>query len=229
MRKPKGNGTKYLVRLIRGHLLLASSILFSLICGLILYNFTSLKIATQLIIIFDLGVILFLFLFLVLMVRANQQEMLRRAALQDEGKLVVLFLVLIAAVISLVSIFAQLSVAKEAHGIHKFENIALAALTIFISWIFIHLMFSIHYAHDYYLNISKKKPGGLEFPRTEFPNYLDFFYLSCSIGTSGQTADVGFSDHNMRRAGIVHCVFTFFFNVTVLALLINVLAGLLGS
>jgi uncharacterized membrane protein len=88
-------------------------------------------------------------------------------------------------------------------------------------------MFSIHYAHDYYLNIINKKPGGLDFPGTQNPEYLDFFYLSCSIGTSGQTADIGFADHKMRLTGIVHYIFTFFFNAAILALMINVLAGLL--
>jgi len=59
------------------------------------------------------------------------------------------------------------------------------------------------------------------------PVYADFFHFACVIGTSGQTADISFSGRALRPVGTLHCVLAFFFNTTVLALSINVAAGLL--
>jgi uncharacterized membrane protein len=66
----------------------------------------------------------------------------------------------------------------------------------------------------------------LTFPGTKDPDYLDFFYFSCVIGTSGQTADVAFNGSALRAVGTLHCILVFFFNTTVLALTINIAAGL---
>jgi uncharacterized membrane protein len=70
-------------------------------------------------------------------------------------------------------------------------------------------------------------PGGLDFPGTHSPDYADFLYFSCIIGTSGQTADISFCSRSMRRTGLVHCVLAYFFNTTLLALTINIASGLL--
>jgi uncharacterized membrane protein len=116
---------------------------------------------------------------------------------------------------------------KNMQGGLKYAHIALAALTIVSSWAFTHLMFALHYAHDYYVARAKGLPGGLDFPGESAPDYGDFVYFSFVIGTSGQTADVSFTSKSMRRIGLVHCVLAFAFNTTVLALTINIAAGLI--
>jgi uncharacterized membrane protein len=88
-------------------------------------------------------------------------------------------------------------------------------------------MFALHYAHDYYATQVRGGHGGLEFPGGQAPDYGDFLYFACVIGTSAQTADVSFSSRTMRRTGLVHCVLAFFFNTTLLALTINIASGLL--
>jgi uncharacterized membrane protein len=87
-------------------------------------------------------------------------------------------------------------------------------------------MFAVHYAHDFYATVARGQPGGLEFPGEQSPDYADFLYFSCVIGTSGQTADVVFCSRAMRRTGLAHCVLAFFFNTTLLALTINIASGL---
>jgi uncharacterized membrane protein len=87
-------------------------------------------------------------------------------------------------------------------------------------------MFALHYAHDYYLALARGKHAGLEFPGGEAPDYGDFLYFACVIGTSGQTADVSFTSRAMRRTGLVHCVLAFFFNTALVALTINIASGL---
>jgi len=170
-------------------------------------------------------------LYLVLAARmmfwGTHEKMRSRAVLQDEGRLAILALVVLAAIVSLGAIIAELGVVKDMHGVLKYAHIALTVLTILSSWAFTQVMFALHYAHDYYMEKSRGNTGGLQFPDESIPDYSDFLYFSCVIGTSGQTADVSFTSRSMRRTGLVHCVLAFFFNTTLLALTINIASGLL--
>lgn len=181
---------------------------------------------TRLILGWNAGAWLYLLLAIRMMFWSGQHNIHRRAQLQDEGKVIVLLLMILAVVNSLAAIVAELSVVKEMHGTMRYAHIALAALTIMSSWAFTHVMFAQHYAHDYYVALSRNEPGGLEFPGETTPEYGDFLYFSCVIGTSGQTADVSFTSKAMRQIGLIHCVLAFFFNTTLLALTINIASGL---
>ena len=88
------------------------------------------------------------------------------------------------------------------------------------------MMFAMHYAHDFYVSRAKGLSGGLSFPEEDNPEYGDFCYFAYIIGTSGQTADVSFTNKAMRRVGLAHCVLAFLFNTSVLALMINIAASL---
>jgi uncharacterized membrane protein len=112
-------------------------------------------------------------------------------------------------------------------GTTRSTHIAMVAFTIIGSWAFTHVMFALHYAHDYYASLRAGPDGCLIFPGTPEPDYGDFVYFAFVIGTSGQTADVSFASRRMRRVGTVHCILSFFFNTTVLALTINIAASLL--
>jgi uncharacterized membrane protein len=216
----------YLVRLIhsRPHLFISFSL--GLLVEIFLPHSLAQQPITRHILALNSGAILYLILATQMMFFSDHKKMLQRSELQDEGQGVTLILALGAVSTSLVAIVAELSAAKDLHGVIRYEHIALAVLTILTSWSFIHLMFALHYAHDYYLNLSHKREGGLEFPGNRLPDYADFLYFSCVIGTSGQTADVSFSSRKMRRIGAIHCVFSFFFNTTILALTINIASGL---
>jgi len=194
---------------------------------LLLPGWLALHEVTRLIVAWNAGVCLYLALCADVILHSSQEEIRKRACLQDEGQFVILAMVVIAAIASLAAILSELAVVKEMHGALKAEHIGLAAFTIVSSWFFTHMMFSMHYAHDYYLADTQGRCPGLAFPDDPAPDYLDFLYFACVIGTSGQTADVSFISKSMRRVGLVHCVLAFFFNTTVLALTINIAAGLL--
>jgi uncharacterized membrane protein len=82
-------------------------------------------------------------------------------------------------------------------------------------------MFAVHYAHEFYAGPEE----GLEFPGHEPPDYWDFMYYSFIIGTACATADVNVTDRRMRRITTLHCIVAFFFNTTILALMVNIGAG----
>ncbi len=181
---------------------------------------------TRLIIGWNAGAWLYLMLAVWMMFRAPADQMRQRALAQDEGRLVILALVVVAAITSLGAIVAELAVAKDLHGPLRFEHMALAAVTLLSSWGFTQVMFALHYAHDYYLAEIEGQEPGLDFPGGQLPDYSDFLYFSCVIGTSGQTADVSITSRTMRRTGLVHCILAFFFNTTLVALTINIASGL---
>ena len=181
---------------------------------------------TRVIIGWNAGAGLYLLLAARMMFGSSHERMRKRAQEQDEGRIAVLLLVVTAAVMCLGAIVAELAVVKDMHGPLRYAHIALAALTVLTSWAFTQVMFALHYAHDFYAAEARGFAGGLEFPGGHAPDYGDFLYFACVIGTSGQTADVSFSSRMMRRTGLVHCVLAFFFNTTLVALTINIASGL---
>lgn len=181
---------------------------------------------TRLLIAWNAGTCLYVALAAVMMIRSSEHKMRRRAQLQDEGQLAILFFVVVSSVASLAAIAAELAVAKDIHGGLRIAHILLAGVTVLSSWAFIQTMFALHYAHDYYAAACHGRPVGLQFPGDDEPDYGDFFYFAAVIGTSGQTADVSFLSKPLRRIGTLHCILAYLFNTTVLALLINIGAGL---
>ncbi len=215
------------IRLILTRPRLFSSILAGVLVALLLPKNLALHEVTRAIIGWNFGAWLYLILAARMMFWTTHEKMRKRAIAQDDGKFVVLGMVIIAAIVSIGAIVAELSVVKDMHGILRSAHIALAVLTILSSWAFTQVMFALHYAHDFYVAKERGSTGGLEFPGSTTPDYSDFLYFSCVIGTSGQTADVGFTSRSMRRTGLIHCVLAFFFNTTLVALTINIASGLI--
>ncbi len=170
---------------------------------------------------------LYVALAFVMMLRAPLEHIRRRAREQDDGAVAVLTLTLVAAVASLAAIALELRGMDDYPAREQFGHLALAGVTIVCSWFLAHTTFALHYAHSYYTSRLEDGTSALEFPRTAEPDYMDFLYFSFVIGTSAQTADVSVTSSPMRRLVALHCIVTFFFNTTLLALTINIAAGML--
>ena len=189
--------------------------------------------ATRMLLVWNFCALLYIGLVGFMIRGATHENIRRRARLQDEGQTAILLLSLVAAVASLGAIVLQLGAVKDMHGLSKSLHIMLAALTIISSFAFIHVMFMLHYAHEFYAEWRRDplKPqgerGGLMFPGEDMPGYLDFMYFSFVIGVASQTADVSTCSSEMRIIVLIHGVVAFFFNTTVLALTINIAAGLI--
>jgi uncharacterized membrane protein len=184
-----------------------------------------LRSSTRLLVAWDCATGLYLLLAILMMARSTIDRIRYRAALQDEGRLVILGLTVTTALVSLAGIVVELSAAKTMKGQVAWQHIALAGLTVFLSWTFTHTIFALHYAHEYYTGPENDLTRGLEFPGHEPPDYWDFVYYSFVIGTACATADINVTSRVMRRTTALHCVVAFFFNTTILALTVNVGAG----
>ncbi len=216
-----------LIQSIRSRPRLILALIIAASTDLILPDQLAKQLTTRLIISWNVFSFSYLALSMEMMFGATPEHMQKRAMDQNVGRLAVLVLVFISALACITSSIISLSVAKEIHGQLKWEHIVLAGITVFTSWLFTQVMFAQHYAHDYYFSLSHQHDPGLHFPGTAKPDYFDFVYFSCVIGTSAQTADVSFTNGSMRRTGLAHGILAFFFNTILIALTINIGSGLI--
>ena len=210
----------YLLRIVRARPRLATAIALGVAVTLVLPS--HLWVTTRCLIGWNAGVALYLVLVYAMMTRASIEHMRRNAALQDEGRIALLVLTVIAASASLGAILAELGTGAGAG--RTTAQLALAASTIVLSWIFIHTIFALHYAHDFYGERGGKE-SGLTFPGEEAPDYWDFVYFSFVIGMTCQVSDVAVASRPIRRTVTAHGIISFFFNVALLALMVNIAAN----
>lgn len=172
---------------------------------------------------FDLAAIAFILSCWPLWRRVELVDMQARATRDDGGATLL-------TVVALLSLGAVLAALVRLVGAGKQSDPAqfvLVVVSLALAWTFINLVYAFHYANLYH-RISHDRPtGGLEFPGEETPLYADFVYFSFVIGMTCQTSDVDVTSVAMRRVATGHGLIAFFFNLGVLALTVNVLAGLL--
>jgi uncharacterized membrane protein len=178
------------------------------------------RMPTRLLVGWDIGVALYLVLSYRTAGRASIATIRQRAAINDEGAIALLFLATAAALASLAAVVAELG-----HSPGPYQ-LVLGVITILLSWTFVHWIFALHYAREFYGG-RDKHTGGLEFPGKEDPDYWDFLYYSLVVAMTAQVSDVQITSKAMRRLTTVHGVASFFFNVTVLALTVNIVSNLM--
>ncbi len=210
---------------------LVGAIAVGVIVGLLLaFVPTALKLSSRIILAWDAGCLWFIAASLLSMSGKKGRDIQERAAAQDDGRGMILGLVLIATAASLAAVGVELSLAKADHGLFKFARVGLAFVTVIASWFVFQLIFAFHYAHEYY-SVSDSDPapairGGLKFPEGGEPDYWDFLHFSIIIGVASQTADIAFDSRTLRRVGTVHSLLAYAFNTVVVALTINLWAGI---
>jgi uncharacterized membrane protein len=179
-----------------------------------------LRMTTRLLVGWDAGLVLYLAMCFWAMAHASIANIRERAAIDDEGALALLVLTTAAALASLAAVVAELDHAPD------WQRLTLGVATILLSWTFMHSIFALHYAHEFYGGGLDDKIGGLIFPGDEDPDYWDFVYYSFVVAMTAQVSDVQITSKAIRRLTTAHGAVSFFFNVTVLALTVNIVSGL---
>jgi uncharacterized membrane protein len=180
----------------------------------------SLRLVTRLLIGWDVFAALYLILVFTVVFGSGIAYIRRNARLQDDGRFVILLVTAIGAFASIAAIVFELG----EHN-HSAPELALATLTIALSWAAVHTTFALHYAHEYYRGT---KPGGLQFPsgdQHEDADYWDFVYFSFVIGMTAQVSDVGITNKTIRRTTTAHGVISFIYNTALVALMVNIAAS----
>ncbi len=214
------------IRLARLHARLLISIAVGLLVTLGL-SMTDWKMATKLLLGWDIGIVLYLILVYDLMMTCGVDEIRRRAAEDDEGAVALLILTSVSALAIMGAIVAELGIAKSSGQPASGIGIGIAMVTIVASWAFVHTIFALHYAHEYYGERGDHAIGGLTFPGRQPPDYWDFLYFSLVIAMTSQVSDVVITSKVIRRIVTIHGALAFFFNVAVFALTVNIVSNLI--
>ncbi len=210
---------KYVHSLIaRPRLLL--SVVLAFVCYALLTPY--MRASQALLLAFDIGAVFFLANIMHLMAKATPAVMRRRAERQIYGKWTVVILSVITIGMVLLALHDELRAGK-AQAAH---SVIFAGVSIVLSWLMLATNFAQEYAHEYALNRHINE-GGLLFPNTPEPEYWDFMYFSLILSMACQTADVQITNGRMRRLALLHSVMSFFFNVGIIAITINVLGSVL--
>ena len=189
----------------------------------------SLPLDVRALIAWDAGAVVYVAGAAIVFSTCSAEEIHSRAIAEDETRLTFFALILLATLSSFWAVVGVIGEGKAAEGYLKALYLALAGLAIVSSWLVLQVVFTLHYAHGYYhLNkFGDEEKGGLSFPGDGQPDYWDFLYFTTSIGAASQTSDVSITDKKVRRLVTCHAILSFAFNTAVVALAINLAAGLL--
>jgi len=182
-----------------------------------------LRVATAILLGFDLAAVVYLLALARLFNRSTPAHMRLQAKAQDTGRWGVLWSAVVLSGVVLVALGTELHAAKGG----GLPALGVGALSVVLSWLFLNIMFALHYAHGFYGDFGEKH-SGLEFPDTPKPDYWDFAYFAIVIGMTFQVSDVQISSRYLRRVALLHSVIAFFFNVFIIAITVNIVAGMGG-
>ena len=180
------------------------------------------RVSTRSLVAWDCGALFYIIMAVMVMRGATQEDMRRRATLYDEPQLSFVILTLCAVLASFVAIFLEFSAAKTAAG-GPVIPVVLGAVTLVVSWMLTHVMFTMHYAHLHYGD--GDAAGGIRRPEKGDPNYTDLLYFSFLIGCATETSDFVSANSGIRRFMLVHSAVAYFFNVVIIALTISVISS----
>ncbi|WP_088142386.1 DUF1345 domain-containing protein [Achromobacter xylosoxidans] len=170
---------------------------------------------------FDAGALVFLLMTARVFGRTSAAAMRQHAQQQDVGRTGVLWSSVALSCMVMMALWVEL---QGESGVGSVLAMLAAAATIILSWLYMNMIFALHYAHGYYGHRNAMHKG-LDFPGTEDPDYWDFAYFALVLGMTFQVSDVQIVNRRLRRTALTHSVIAFFFNVFIIAISVNVAAG----
>lgn len=203
------------------------SLTIAMLAFLVIRNF-SLRPVLIITFLWDVFACSYIILCWIVFFKRTKEAIIRQANKDDGSRLFVLVSIIVTAFAGLFAVLLIMMSAGE--GCYKDKLVALfiAVAGMILSWIMVHTLFTIHYAHLYYGDYEKKKnkQEDLSFPGNSEPDYLDFAYFSFVIGMTFQVSDVEIASTKMRRTALAHGLLAFALNTFVVALTINLIASL---
>lgn len=187
---------------------------------------------TRLIAAWDGGILCFLFFAWFTMANTSAADTEKSTTQYDQSGIIILIFAATAAIVSILVIAFMLRHTKGIPLTHLSAHLLLSVMAIVGAWLMMHTLFAFHYAHRFYRD-HREKPGEshyhtLIFPSQKPPDYLDFIYFSFIIGMTSQVSDIQIAGRSMRRLALVHGGLSFGFNMVILALSINIIAGIMS-
>ena len=191
-------------------------------------NSSGLNFHVNLMLAWDVFSLVYIIFCWVIITNRNTVEIRKVAKNEDGSRVFVLLLIVLASLASMCMVLVLIS-SHEVLRTPQVIYLPIAVAGMMLSWIMVHTIFVFHYAHLYYTDHKedpKTNAGGVSFPGEHNPDYLDFAYFSFIIGMTFQVSDVSISARKIRRLALAHGLLSFGLNTFVVALTINVIAGL---
>jgi uncharacterized membrane protein len=183
---------------------------------------------TGTIVAWNIGCTVFLVLSAKMFSQFRSRDIAADAEAQEEGEWTIFWLTIGAVTASFGAIVGEFSAIKDSPPAVRDLQVALVAMTLLVSWLMTHTLFAFRYAHEFYeADEGGKIVGGLQFPGEERPDYWDFFYFALVLGMTFQVSDVQITSRKLRRLAAAHGLLGFLFNTVIIALTVNIAAGLL--
>ena len=169
---------------------------------------------------FDLAAIIF-FVSIVPLFNDVADQMWQSAKKNDANRAGLLVITGIVMGVVLASVASELMQG----GRPKPLEIVLIVGTLSLAWIFSSVIYALHYAHIFYSDDKGKDVRGVDFPKTDEPDYWDFLYFATCLSMTFQVSDMNITSKRVRRVVMFHCLAAFVFNLGIIAFTINVLGG----
>jgi uncharacterized membrane protein len=155
--------------------------------------------------------------------RLGDDETAAVATREDPNRAVADLTLVGASIGCLVGVGFTLVKAAHSQGLAAGGLVTLAVASVVISWAVVHTVFTLRYARLYYGD----PVGGIDFNEDIRPDVSDFAYLAFTIGMTYQVSDTDLTQRPMRRTALRHALLSFLFGTFIVAMTINVVAGLL--
>jgi uncharacterized membrane protein len=174
----------------------------------------------------DVAVITFVVWVYAIIVPLDARETARYAGREDPSTVGSNFILLLASFASLAAVGAALVDAHAAHGVSVFFLTGISIVSIILSWLLIHTIFTLHYARIYY---NDRIEGSIDFNQSAKPTYTDFIYVAFTVGMTYQIADTSITGSALRLIVIRHALLSYVFGTVIVATTVSVIAGLGSS
>ena len=144
------------------------------------------------------------------------------ATREDDSRAASGWLILVASNISVVGVILAFIEAEQSHGALRVLLNVSSVVGVLLAWAVVHTVFTLRYARLYYSDT----PGGIDFSQDSTPDYHDFAYVAFTVGMTFQVSDTNVSSKTIRREILRHALLSWLFGAIIVALTINLIAGL---
>jgi uncharacterized membrane protein len=145
----------------------------------------------------------------------------RIATREDDSRPAADAVLIASSIASLLGVGFALLQASDQSGVARALTTAVAVATVVLSWLAVQTVFTLRYAHLYYLD------GGIDFHNERAPDYGDFAYVAFTLGMTYQVSDTDLTSKRIRTTALRQAVLSYVFGISVIAITINAVAGLL--
>lgn len=187
----------------------------------------ALPIPLQIAVSFDVAAMIYVALFFFMANMATPEEAAELARRREPAGRKVLAVAIILSLVSLIAVPALEISLKDTDSWLKLAHIMASLCALFLSWILTQIFFGLEYMCLHYDDddpeLGEDGILRLDFPSRPIPDYWDFMYFTFTVAMCYGTSDVTINGHGLRRLTLLHGIFSFFYVIVIIGLVVSIL------